>query len=233
MTMVSNFDAAFARCPLVAILRGVRPDEVEAIGEELVAAGFTLLEVPMNSPDPLDSVARLAKRFEGRAIIGAGTVLDTDVALWDRLFAVNARAPFQLIQAFARRLVAAKRPGAVVNIITMSSHGGQPFLTAYSSSKGALATLTKNTAFGLREHRIRVNGLNIGWTLTPGEEVVQRTAHGAGDGWAERAGQDLPMGRLARVEDVTAIAVLLLSDASGVVTGSVIDWDQTVPGGCD
>jgi 2-dehydro-3-deoxyphosphogalactonate aldolase len=78
MTMVSDFDAAFARCPLVAILRGVRPDEVEAIGEELVAAGFTLLEVPMNSPDPLDSVARLAKRFEGRAIIGAGTVLDVD-----------------------------------------------------------------------------------------------------------------------------------------------------------
>lgn len=72
---VSAFDQAFARCPLVAILRGVKPDEVEAIGEELVAAGFTLIEVPMNSPDPLDSIARLARRFEGRAIVGAGTVL--------------------------------------------------------------------------------------------------------------------------------------------------------------
>lgn len=64
-----------SRCPLIAILRGVRPDEVEAIGEELVAAGFTLIEVPMNSPGPLDSIARLAKRCAGRAIIGAGTVL--------------------------------------------------------------------------------------------------------------------------------------------------------------
>lgn len=76
MTTLAAFDAAFARCPLVAILRGVEPGAIEAIGEELVAAGFTLIEVPMNSPDPLDSVARLAKRLGGRAVIGAGTVLD-------------------------------------------------------------------------------------------------------------------------------------------------------------
>jgi len=76
VTTLAAFDAAFARCPLVAILRGVEPGAIEAIGEELVAAGFTLIEVPMNSPDPLDSVARLAKRLGGRAVIGAGTVLD-------------------------------------------------------------------------------------------------------------------------------------------------------------
>ena len=75
MTYVAAFDAAFARCPLIAILRGVKPDEVEGIGEVLVDAGFTLIEVPMNSPDPLDSIARLARRFEGKAVVGAGTVL--------------------------------------------------------------------------------------------------------------------------------------------------------------
>lgn len=73
--MLLDFDTAFARCPLVAILRGVRPDEVEAIGDELVAAGFTMVEVPFNSPEPLDSIARLARRLGDRAIIGAGTVL--------------------------------------------------------------------------------------------------------------------------------------------------------------
>lgn len=72
------FDAAFARLPLVAILRGIRPDEVEDIGEALVAAGFTLIEVPMNSPDPLDSIARLARRLGTRAVVGAGTVLSVD-----------------------------------------------------------------------------------------------------------------------------------------------------------
>lgn len=71
-----SFDQAFAAFPLVAILRGVRPDEVEAIGDELVAAGFTLIEVPMNSPDPLDSIARLARRVGDRAVTGAGTVLE-------------------------------------------------------------------------------------------------------------------------------------------------------------
>lgn len=75
MTHREAFDAAFARCPLVAILRGVAPHEVEPIGDALVAAGFTIIEVPLNSPDPLDSIARLAKRLAGRAIIGAGTVL--------------------------------------------------------------------------------------------------------------------------------------------------------------
>ena len=75
---MTSFDAAFTACPLIAILRGVRPDEVVAIGEELVAAGFTLIEVPMNSPDPLDSVARLVAALEDRAMIGAGTVLTVD-----------------------------------------------------------------------------------------------------------------------------------------------------------
>lgn len=73
------FDAAFTQLPLVAILRGIRPDEVEGIGEALVEAGFTLIEVPMNSPDPLDSIGRLARRLGDRAVVGAGTVLSAQV----------------------------------------------------------------------------------------------------------------------------------------------------------
>ena len=76
--MSLDFTTAFARCPLVAILRGVRPDEVEPIGDALVEAGFTLIEVPMNSPDPLGSIGRLARRLEGKALVGAGTVLTPD-----------------------------------------------------------------------------------------------------------------------------------------------------------
>ncbi|MGH8175063.1 MAG: 2-dehydro-3-deoxy-6-phosphogalactonate aldolase [Steroidobacter sp.] len=81
MSHIAEFDAAFRRCPLIAILRGVRPDEVVGIGEALIEAGFSLIEVPLNSPDPLDSIARLARALAGRAVIGAGTVLqETDVA---------------------------------------------------------------------------------------------------------------------------------------------------------
>jgi 2-dehydro-3-deoxyphosphogalactonate aldolase len=81
MTHLQAFDAAFAAMPLVAILRGLQPHEAEATGEALVGAGFTLVEVPLNSPQPFDSIARLARVLEGRACVGAGTVLDpADVA---------------------------------------------------------------------------------------------------------------------------------------------------------
>jgi len=75
---VTDFDTAFAACPLVAILRGLTPDEAPAIGDALVDAGITLLEVPLNSPDPLASIALLARRLAGRALVGAGTVLTVD-----------------------------------------------------------------------------------------------------------------------------------------------------------
>ena len=81
MSHIAEFDAALRRCPLIAILRGVALDEAVGIGEALVAAGFHLIEVPLNSPEPLDSIARLARTLSGRAVIGAGTVLrETDVA---------------------------------------------------------------------------------------------------------------------------------------------------------
>lgn len=111
MTHLAAFDAAFARCPLIAILRGVRPDEVEDIGEALVDAGFAIIEVPLNSPDPLDSIARLATRLAGRAVVGAGTVLRVeDVAAvaaagGTLIIAPNAN-PRVIAEAAARGLVA-------------------------------------------------------------------------------------------------------------------------------
>ena len=76
MTTADAFNDAFAAMPLVAILRGLTPETADDIGDVLVEAGFTLIEVPLNSPRPLESIARLAKRLEGRALVGAGTVLD-------------------------------------------------------------------------------------------------------------------------------------------------------------
>lgn len=75
MSSMSEFDTALARCPLIAILRGVTQSEVVAVGAALFDAGFRLIEVPLNSPDPLNSITRLAQAFAGRAVVGAGTVL--------------------------------------------------------------------------------------------------------------------------------------------------------------
>lgn len=74
-SLTAAFDIHFKRCPLIAILRGLPPADAEAIGEALIEAGITLIEVPLNSPDPLTSIETLAARFSHQAIIGAGTVL--------------------------------------------------------------------------------------------------------------------------------------------------------------
>lgn len=70
----AGLQAALSACPLVAILRGLTPAEAPAIGDVLVEAGFRIIEVPLNSPDPMDSIRILAERFGGQAVIGAGTV---------------------------------------------------------------------------------------------------------------------------------------------------------------
>jgi NAD(P)-dependent dehydrogenase (short-subunit alcohol dehydrogenase family) len=148
------------------------------------------------------------------------------------MFAVNARAPFLLIQGAARIMKREGRGGAIVNIITMSSHGGQPKLVPYSASKGALVTLTKNVAHGLLEDRIRVNGLNIGWANTPNEHAVQ-LAEGQPENWLELAEARQPFGRLISTGDVANAVLFLISADSGVMTGSVIDFDQTIIGAYD
>jgi NAD(P)-dependent dehydrogenase (short-subunit alcohol dehydrogenase family) len=158
-----------------------------------------------------------------------GTLDDTTAELWDRLFAVNVRAPFLLMQEAARVMRRGGRGGSIVNIVTMASHGGEPVLTAYSASKGALATLTRNAGHQLQPDRIRVNGLNIGWTATEGEHGVQTGTGQPGD-WLAAADASSPLGRLLRPDDIAPMVTYLLSDAARMVTGSVMDFDQTVHG---
>lgn len=81
MTAHDLFDRAFAHCPLIAILRGVTPEECEAIGDALVEGGIRIIEVPLNSPDPLASIERLSSKFGDEVLVGAGTVLEPDQVL--------------------------------------------------------------------------------------------------------------------------------------------------------
>jgi len=212
---------------MVAQLQKLGPNAVFAAAELAAAA-----EVAAIMPAALKTFGHVDGLVNAAGITDRGHVEDTSVELWDRMMAVNVRAPFILTQALVRHLRATKRPGSIVNIITRSSHGGQPFLTAYSTSKGALATLTKNNAHALRNDRIRVNGVNIGWADTPGEHAIQARDGRPAD-WLQQAEPSQPFGRLIKPDDVSTIAVYLLSDASQMMTGALIDFDQNVMGAYD
>jgi len=159
-----------------------------------------------------------------------GTLLGTNLELWDRHFNTNARGPFLTMQRLVRHLVETGKPGSIVNIISMAAHCGQSYLTPYSASKGALATLTKNVANAYAAKRIRCNGILIGWMDTPGESATQQKFHGVGDDWLANAEAAQPMGQLVKPEQVAGLVAYMLSPESGVMTGALVDYDQNVAG---
>jgi NAD(P)-dependent dehydrogenase (short-subunit alcohol dehydrogenase family) len=234
--------AAAGEGAAVAVL-GRSRERGEALVAELTAAGATAGFVPTDLADPIAAQASVSAVLaaHGRVdclvnaagLTARGTLLDTTPELFDAHVAVNLRGPFFLMQAVVRALVERGAPGSIVNVISSSELGGQPYLAPYVAAKAGLAGLTRNAAYAHRFDRIRINGVDIGWTDTEGEDATQRQYHGAGDSWREEAARALPMGRLGQVAEIAEFVVFLLSDRSGVVTGSVLDWDQIVFGAHD
>jgi NAD(P)-dependent dehydrogenase (short-subunit alcohol dehydrogenase family) len=222
---------------------GRRAEPGEALVAELTAAGARAAYARADLADAEQAGAsvtgvvaahgRVDCLVNAAGLTSRGTLLDTTPELFDAHLAVNLRGPFFAMRAAVADMVARGAPGTIVNIGSNCAHGGPPHLAAYSAAKAGLAGLTRNAAHAHRWDRIRINTLNIGWTATEGEDATQRTFHGAGENWREEAGRRLPMGRLGDPAEIAEFVVLLLSDRSGVVTGSVLDWDQQVPGGQD
>lgn len=157
-------------------------------------------------------------------------VADGTAAQWDGLFTVNARAPFFLMQGALRDMLARRAPGAIVNILSMNAHCGTPDLAIYAATKGALQTLTKNAASAHMADRIRVNGINLGWTLTEAEHQMQAHILGLGEDWLQAIAATRPLGRLLQPEEAARMVVYLLSDASAPLSGAAIDLEQWVAG---
>jgi NAD(P)-dependent dehydrogenase (short-subunit alcohol dehydrogenase family) len=158
-----------------------------------------------------------------------GNIESVPLAVWDRIIAVNLRAPFLLIQAAVPHLRARGR-GSIVNIGSVNAYIGEPKLCPYSVSKGGLMTLTKNAAAYLNQYRIRVNQLNVGWTLTEGEHRV-KLLEGKGEHWVDEAVASRPFGRLLEPLDIARAAAYFASDDSECITGTVMDMEQYPVGG--
>ena len=212
------------------------------VGEKLAAdTGARFVRADLSDPAQARDSVEQAVDVHGRidclvnaaGLTSRGSLLDTTPELFDQHIAINLKAPFFAMQAAIADMTGREAPGTIVNIGSNCAHGGPPYLAPYSAAKAGLAGLTRNAAHAHRFDRIRINTLNIGWTATEGEDAVQRAFHGAGDDWRERAARSQPMGKLGQVDEIADFVVFLLSDRSGVVTGSVIDWDQNVFGGQD
>lgn len=222
------------------VITGRNQQRGDAVAAELAALGTPAAFVAADLGDPLipAQLARTCIERFGRidGLVNAGALTDrasfVDAGLddWEPLFAVNARAPFFLMQAAIADMRKRGEGGAIVNILSINAHCGAPELAVYSATKGALATLTKNAANAHRFDRIRVNGINVGWTDTPAERVMQAETLGLGPGWLDDANATQPFGRLFSVNDIASLAVFLLSDAAGPMTGALIDQEQWVIG---
>lgn len=161
-------------------------------------------------PAALARFGRISALVNCAASPAHGSILDATTQTWDALMNTNARAPFFLLQDFAKAAIASGHAAVAVNIGSMAAHCGQSDLAPYAASKAALANITRNAAHALTRHRIRVNGINTGWM----------------DGKDDR--HDL--GGYINPIHVAALASYMLSPDSGVMTGAVVDFDQQVNG---
>lgn len=214
--------------------------QARAIG---AATGAQVIFVPADLArveDCREVVARADAEFgcidalvNAAAITDRGTILDTSPDLFDQMFAVNVRGPFFLMQDALKVMRRNGTQGTIVNICSMSAKAGQPFISAYCASKAALATLTQNTAYAVLRNRIRVNGLNIGWMASEGEHRIQTEFHGSKPDWLAEAAANQPFGRLIEPAEVARAVAYLSCAESGLMTGSMINFDQSIWGAYD
>ena len=189
--------------------------------EDITATGAAerLVAVAVNYFGKLDAIVNNA------AWVVSSDIESTDPEFFRKVLEVNTIAPFALIRASLAQLK--KTRGSVLNIGSVNAWSGEPNLLAYSVSKGALTTLTRNLGDSLfREYGIRVNQINPGWVLTE-KEIIRKKEQGLAEDWYKNLPSVFaPAGRLLSPEEIAAAATLFLSEESGPVSGQVIDLEQ-------
>lgn len=173
----------------------------------------------------ISEFGRLDGVVNNAAMIATGNIHTTSLDFFKKMLEVNTLVPFQMIQAALPHL--RENFGSILNIGSVNAHGGEPDLMPYSVSKGALMTLTRNLGDTLlREHGVRVNQLNPGWTLTEAEQK-RKVEEGLGEQWyANLPKQYAPLGRIIWPAEIAAAVVYWLSDESRPISGQVLDLEQ-------
>ncbi|MFI5151826.1 MAG: SDR family NAD(P)-dependent oxidoreductase [Chitinophagales bacterium] len=173
----------------------------------------------------LESFGKLDAIVNNAAIVASSDIHSTSPDFFRRILEVNTLAPLRLIQTALPHLT--KTRGSVLNIGSVNAYSGEPNLLAYSISKGALMTLTRNLGDTLhREYGVRVNQINPGWVLTARERKRKKDQGLAEDWYKEIPAEYAPAGRLLNPAEIAAAAIYWLGDESGPVSGQVVDLEQ-------
>ena len=205
----------------VVVTHGREGESDPGIGTHLTGD----LEDPMTPARLVEATVGRHGRLDGlvnNAGVSWRAGIDAPAALFDRIMAINARAPFLMVQAALPHL----KGGSIVNVGSVNAFRGGTDLVPYAMSKAALATMTRTLAEGLARDRVRINALNIGWTLTEGERALLVAQYGWDEDWPEKTAERMPLGRMLLPEDAAAAAVFLLSDESKMISGQVWGLDQ-------
>jgi NAD(P)-dependent dehydrogenase (short-subunit alcohol dehydrogenase family) len=221
------------------VITGRNPDRGAAVARDIikmhgvlalfVQADFAKVEdCRMVIAETDRNFGRIDVLVNAGASTARGTIVDTSPETFDALFNTNVRGPYFLMQEAIRLMIAKGIQGAICNIGSISALAGQPFINAYCASKGALTTLTANTAFSVMANRIRVNQLNVGWMASDHEREIQ--ADGGDPDWEAKASASLPFGRLVDPNEAARAVNFLVSDDAGLMTGAIVNFDQSVWG---
>lgn len=224
----------FAALGARVVVHGREEEETRAVGDRLRSAGHDVVSIAADLADveacrgvvrfTIEQYGGIDVLVNNAGSVARGYIEDASVEMWDAIMAVNLRAPFLCLQE-AVKSMKVRGGGSIVNIGSVNAYIGEPKLGPYSVSKGGLMTLTRNAAASLNRYRIRVNQLNVGWTLTEGEERIKR-AEGRGPEWLDEAIATRPFGRLLSPHDIALAAAYFASDDSALVTGAVTDLEQ-------
>jgi NAD(P)-dependent dehydrogenase (short-subunit alcohol dehydrogenase family) len=172
----------------------------------------------------VQAFGKLDALVNNAALVVRSDIYSTDAAFFDRMMAVNVRAPMLLVQAALVHLKQTR--GAVLNIGSINAYSGEGNLLAYSMSKGALMTMSRNLADYLGPDQVRVNHFNVGWVLTP-NEYETKLKDGLPKDWPEQLDpMHAPSGRILKPEEIAAAAVYWLSDESRPISGTVLELEQ-------
>jgi len=222
----------FAREGARVMVHGTRQQAAQALVAEIGAnASFVVgrLEDPQIPAKLIAGTiahfGRIDSLVNNAALIARGGIQDTNAETFDLIIAVNLKAPFLLIQA-ALPHFRKQGTGRVLNIGSINGYCGERTQCVYSVSKGGLMTLTRNLADAHGAEGIRVNQLNVGWTLTPNEFALKKR-EGLPEDWPSKLPKTYaPSGRLLSPADVAQAAVFFLSDEAALINGAILDVEQ-------